>query len=61
VALRGTRSVLRDGSWLPRRGPVEVFIGEPLAPQGDSWSDAATLMNAARRAILAQCGEPDHA
>jgi acyl carrier protein len=61
VALRGTRSVLRAGSWLPRRHPVEVFIGEPIAPQGTTWSDALVLRDEARRVILAHCGEPDHA
>ena len=43
VALRGTRSVLRDGSWLPRRAPVEVHIEKPLAPRGSGWSDALAL------------------
>jgi 1-acyl-sn-glycerol-3-phosphate acyltransferase len=59
VALRGTRSVLRDGSWLPRRAPVEVAIGAPLAPRGPDWGDALALRDQARRAILEQCGEPD--
>ena len=59
VALRGTRSVLRDGSWLPRRAPVEVHIEKPLAPRGGGWSDALALRDEARRAILARCGEPD--
>jgi 1-acyl-sn-glycerol-3-phosphate acyltransferase len=59
VALRGTRPVLRDGSWLPRRAPVEVHIEKPLAPRGSGWSDALALRDAARRAILAHCGEPD--
>jgi len=60
VALRATRSVLREGSWLPRRQPVEVFIGAPLAPRGAGWSDAVSLRDETRRAILAHCGEPDH-
>jgi len=59
VALRGTRSVLRDGSWLPRRRPVEVFIAAPLPPRGPGWSEALALRDEARRAILAHCGEPD--
>jgi 1-acyl-sn-glycerol-3-phosphate acyltransferase len=59
VALRGTRSVLRDGAWLPRRMPVDVHIGTPLSPRGAGWSDALALRDEARRAILARCGEPD--
>jgi len=59
VALRGMRSVLRDGSWLPRRHPVEVFIGAPVWPRGPGWAHALELRDAARRAILEHCGEPD--
>jgi 1-acyl-sn-glycerol-3-phosphate acyltransferase len=59
VALRGTRSVLRDGSWLPRRAPVGVFVEAALAPQGAGWSEAIALRDAARKAILARCGEPE--
>ncbi len=61
VALRGTRSVLRDGSWLPRRRPVELYIGAPAWPRGPGWKDALALRDEARRAILAHCGEPDRA
>ena len=61
VTLSGTRSVLRDGSWLPRRLPVAVFIAAPLWPRGADWRDALALRDAARKAILARCGEPDRA
>jgi len=56
VTLRGTRSVLRDGSWLPRRRPVEVFIDAPLWPRGAGWSDALALRDATRRAIVSHRG-----
>jgi hypothetical protein len=59
VALRGTRSVLRSGSWLPRRHPVEVFIGAPLWPKGEGWNDALRLRDEARKSILEHCGEPE--
>jgi acyl carrier protein len=59
VALQGTRSVLRDGSWLPRRAPVAAHIGKPLLPRGGEWSDALALRDEARRAILVHCGETD--
>jgi len=61
VALRGSRSVLRDGSWLPRHSPIEIVVGEPLRPQGGDWGEAVRLRNAARRMILQHCGEPDTA
>ena len=52
VTLLGTRSLLRDGAWLPRRHPVQVFIDPPLRPAGSSWSDALALRDATRRAML---------
>ena len=59
VAIRGLRAVLRDGQWWPRHGPVEIAFGEPVAPAGADWADAARLRDAARAQVLARCGEPD--
>ncbi len=61
VSLRGTRSVLRDGSWLPRRRAVQVVIHAPLVPRDTGWTEVLRLRDEARRAILADCGEPDAA
>jgi 1-acyl-sn-glycerol-3-phosphate acyltransferase len=64
VAIRGTRGILRDGQWLPRRGAIAVTIGKALfAPAGaaDAFAAAAALRDAARAQILAHCGEPDAA
>ncbi|MFZ5541925.1 MAG: AMP-binding protein [Pseudomonadota bacterium] len=58
VALRGTRSVLRDGSWWPRRGPIAVELHAPLRPGGPQWGDAVRLRDQARGLIAASCGEP---
>ncbi|MFZ5877163.1 MAG: AMP-binding protein [Nitrospirota bacterium] len=59
LALRGTRSILRAGSWFPRRGTVSVVIGEPIAPLGQDWAAARALHDGAREHILQWCGEPD--
>ncbi|MBX7222238.1 MAG: AMP-binding protein [Blastocatellia bacterium] len=59
VALHGTRSMLRDEQWLPHRSRIQVTIGEPIQPQGTSWSATVALREAARQAILQHCGEPD--
>jgi 1-acyl-sn-glycerol-3-phosphate acyltransferase len=65
VAIAGTRSILRSGSWYPYRGRIKVTIGEPLQPPplsqepSDNWRAALQLRDAARRHILAHCGEPD--
>ncbi|MDH3451120.1 MAG: AMP-binding protein, partial [Gammaproteobacteria bacterium] len=62
VAIRGTRALLREGQWLPRRGPIAVTIGSPVfppAPTPDAFAAAVTLRDAARVHILAHCGERD--
>jgi len=59
VALRGVRSVLRDGTWYPRRSAVAVTFGEPIAPEGDDWNAAIRLRDRVRGEILKHCGEPD--
>jgi acyl carrier protein len=59
VALRGTRTVWPAGTWRPRRAPVTVVFGAPLAPAGSEFDAAVRLRDAARTQIAAQCGEPD--
>ncbi|MCQ4347139.1 AMP-binding protein [Pseudomonas stutzeri] len=59
VALAGSRQVLPDGSWRPRRGPLTVTLCAPLAPEGDDWHAALALRDRTREAILAHCGESD--
>ncbi|HLX81946.1 MAG TPA: AMP-binding protein [Burkholderiales bacterium] len=59
VALRGIRSVLRDGTWYLRRAAVTLTIGAPIAPEGDDWAAAVKLRDAVRAEILRHCGEPD--
>ena len=59
VALRGVRSVLRDGTWFPRRRPIAMTVGEPVQPQGTDWAAAVQLRDKVRAEILKRCGEPD--
>jgi 1-acyl-sn-glycerol-3-phosphate acyltransferase len=64
LALRGTRSVLRDGSWFPRRGRISVAIGQAISPaevavRGDAWKTALALRDEVRRRVLEMSGEPD--
>ncbi|MEN8304112.1 MAG: 1-acyl-sn-glycerol-3-phosphate acyltransferase, partial [Campylobacterota bacterium] len=68
VSIRGSRSILRGGSWFPRHGSITVTIGEPINPaeivseEGDkegSWKLAIALRKHARDFILRHCGEPD--
>ena len=61
LALARTRSVLRDGQWLPRHVSVEATYGEPLLARADEepFAAAIRLRDAARAFILQHCGEPD--
>ena len=65
VVLRGTRSILRDKTWFPRRGSIRIHIGDAIAPgaragkSSSSWEDAVKLRDATRAQILKHCGEPD--
>jgi 1-acyl-sn-glycerol-3-phosphate acyltransferase len=59
VTLRGTRSILRDGQWLFRRGRISVTFSAPVEPTGTDWSAAIQLRDAARAEMLRLSGEPD--
>ncbi|MDH3220415.1 MAG: AMP-binding protein [Gammaproteobacteria bacterium] len=66
IAIRGTRSMLRPGTWMPRRGQITFTVGQAINPDvgvetasGDSWAAAVNLREAAQRHILAHCGEVD--
>jgi 1-acyl-sn-glycerol-3-phosphate acyltransferase len=59
VALRGVRSVLRDGTWYARRYPMAVTFGAPIAPDGADWNAAVRLRDRVRAEVLKYCGEPD--
>ncbi len=58
MALRGSRRVLRDGTWIPRPRRVGLWIGAPIQPGGKSWSDIVTLRDRVGDAIAAHCDEP---
>ncbi len=67
VTIRGTRSILRAGSWFPRHGRIRVIVSPPLSPQETAkelaspspWKIALSLRDLSRQAILTQLGEPD--
>ena len=54
VTIRGSRSVLPDGTWWMRRSAIDVLIGEPISPPSDAedvFSAAVKLRTAARAQI----------
>jgi len=59
VTLRGTRSALRDGTWLFRRSRLNITFSKPVEPAGSDWTGAIALRDSARTEILRLCGEPD--
>ncbi len=59
VAVRGTRTILRPEHHFPRRGAVDIAVGEPIWPSGTDWAAAVELQRAARDALLCLSGEPD--
>ncbi|MBT6857257.1 MAG: 1-acyl-sn-glycerol-3-phosphate acyltransferase, partial [Rhodospirillaceae bacterium] len=66
VVIRGSRHVLRDGTFIPRPGRIQVRLltalqAEP-APGGgkdDAWWRAIVLRDRCRAIMLEHCGEPD--
>jgi len=59
LTLRGTRSVLRDGQWLFRRGTISATLSAPIEPTGTDWASAIALRDRTRAEILRLCAEPD--
>ena len=59
AGLRGVRAVLREGTWLPRRGSVAFEVGATLPPTGDDWAAAMRLRDGVRAELLRLCCEPD--
>ena len=67
VAIRGTRSILRAGTWEVRHGNVTITIGKAISPENlptegqtdANWSVAVKLKDAAHQHILHYCGEAD--
>ena len=58
VAIRGTRHILPDGTWLFRHGSIVITIGVPLQPRAQAWQEMVRLRDAARDAIARGAGEP---
>jgi 1-acyl-sn-glycerol-3-phosphate acyltransferase len=59
LVITGTRSMLRDGSWILRPGNISVRVGPLLRAKGHDFSDALELRDTARAFMLQHCGEPD--
>lgn len=58
IALSGTRSFLRDGSYLLKPVSINITVGTPVSPEENSWDETIRLRNSARMEIAKHCGEP---
>lgn len=58
LAIRGTRSILRDGQWFPSHGAIALTIGPNLESDKADFDAAVDLRDKAREFILDHCGEP---
>jgi 1-acyl-sn-glycerol-3-phosphate acyltransferase len=64
IAIRGTRSMLRAGTLMPRRGQITFTVGKVITPEVEAgtesqWATAVKLREAAHQHILAHSGEVD--
>lgn len=59
VAIRRSRRALRGSSFLPRPASIEVEVGPPRVPEGESWDAAIALRDQTRAWLLEHCDEPD--
>ena len=61
IALRGARTAMRDGEWIPRRGAIEISVLPAIAPDGADFAATVRPRERVRAAIQTHCGEPDAA
>jgi len=59
VGIRGSREVLRPGSFWPHRGAVRITIGEPVLPAGNDFSDRVVMRDRVRDAIAQLSGDDE--
>jgi 1-acyl-sn-glycerol-3-phosphate acyltransferase len=59
VGIRGTRNVVRPGTYFPHRAEVAVVIGSPIMPAGSDLAAQVQLRDSTRRAIAQLSREPD--
>ncbi len=58
VAIRGSRRAMRDGTWMPRRVPIEVEVLEPIWPKSTEIDDIVRMRDRCAEAIGAHIDEP---
>ena len=59
IGIRGSRAVLRPGSFRPHPGAVRIVIGDEVVPTGREFGDRVLLRDQVRQAIALLSGEED--
>jgi 1-acyl-sn-glycerol-3-phosphate acyltransferase len=59
VGIRGSRAILRPGSYRSHPGAVRVVIGDPIIPTGSEFSDRVVLRDQTRESIARLSGEEE--
>lgn len=58
IAIKGTRSILRGDSRLPRPGKIILTVGKPIYPRSSDWEDVLRLHALTHKHLVKYCGEP---
>src|SRR5579885_136857 len=58
IALKGTRTILRDDEKLMRPNKIIVTVCDLIKPVGQEWQNVTQLRNQVRAEIAKYCGEP---
>jgi len=58
IGIRGTRDIVRPGTFMPHHATAEVIIGSPIEPARDGFVGEAALSSRAREAIAELSGQP---
>ena len=59
IGIRGSRAVLRPGSFRPHPGAVRIVIGDEVVPTGREFGDRVLLRDQVRQAIALLSGEEE--
>ena len=59
LVIRGSRHIMRGGTFLPRHGHLRLDLLQPIEPAHEAFADSKQLAELARQRILTVLDEPD--
>lgn len=57
VAIKNTRKLLREGSYLLTPTRIHIYMGEAIKPHGNNWQEVLRLRQTVRKVISKHAGE----